>query len=162
MKNSSTWTWVAVAAIVVFGVWLLMRGPAATTQAPGTYNAAGSATPAPDSMSATNSGTHTSTTGAKPVVTTAGFASVSSTTAVVVGTVIPNGARTTYWFEYGPTMSYGSFADTMSANAGYKEVGAAAYITGLKPNTEYYFRIGAENAYGRTYGTQYKFITASK
>ncbi len=100
--------------------------------------------------------------GGKPIVTTAGFASVSSTTAVVVGTVIPNGAATTYWFEYGPDMKYGSIADAVSAAPSYKEIGAAAYITGLKPNTEYYFRIGAKNAYGTTYGGQYKLITKNQ
>ncbi|MHB1163392.1 MAG: fibronectin type III domain-containing protein [Minisyncoccota bacterium] len=159
MKNSSIWIWVGVIVLVVLGAWFLMSNTA-TTQAPGTtYN--GTSTTTLDTTATTN-GTDTAATGAKPVVTTAGFASVSSTTAVVVGTVIPNGAPTTYWFEYGPTMSYGSSADSRSAEASYTKVGAAAYITGLKPNTEYYFRIGAKNAYGETYGSQYKFITATK
>ncbi len=159
MKNSSIWIWVGIVIIVVLGAWFLMS-PAETTQAPGTYNATSSTTP--ELTGTANTGSGNSATGAKPVVTTAGFASVSSTTAVVVGTVIPNGAPTTYWFEYGPTMSYGSSADARSAEASYKQIGAAAYITGLKPNTEYYFRIAAKNAYGETYGSQYKFITAAK
>lgn len=100
--------------------------------------------------------------GARPVVETTGFASVSSTTAVVVGTVNPRGAATTYWFEYGPTTNFGQVAETTAVGAGSRVAGAAAYITGLKPNTQYYFRVGAQNAHGRVYGAVYSFITAAK
>ena len=100
--------------------------------------------------------------GAKPVVITTGFASVSSTTAIVVGTINPNGVQTTYWFEYGPTLSLGFSLNKVTAVSGQKQLGAAAYITGLKPSTPYYFRIGAKNAYGTVYGSPYSFITTSK
>ena len=100
--------------------------------------------------------------GARPVVQTTGFASVASTTAVVVGAVNPRGAATTYWFEYGPTISFGQIAETSTAGSGSTLVGAGAYLTGLKPNTQYYFRVGAQNAHGRVYGAVYSFITAAK
>lgn len=102
------------------------------------------------------------TSGRAPVVKTIGFASVSSTTAVVVGSVIPENSETTYWFEYGTSLNFGRVVDAQSVKGGMKEVGAAGYITGFKPGTEYYFRIAAENAYGRVFGGPYKFITAAK
>lgn len=160
-QNSSVWIGALVLIIVIAGVIFFVNQSSTSTYSPNT-NTTTVGTTTTTTNGTDTSGSGTSTTGAKPIVTTAGFASVSSTTAVVVGTVIPNGASTTYWFEYGPTMSYGSSADIMSTGAGYRQVGAAAYITGLKPNTEYYFRIGANNAYGRIYGAQYKFITTSK
>lgn len=99
--------------------------------------------------------------GRLPIAKTVGFSSVSSTTAVVAGTVVPRGAPTTYWFEYGSSPNFGQTVDARSAGAGLLELGAAGYLTGLKPATEYYFRIAAQNAYGRVYGGVYKFITES-
>jgi hypothetical protein len=146
--------WIVGAIIVVgIGYVLLMQGPAA---APTTTDT----TPVTDTGD--TGGTTVGTTAGKPVVTTTEFASVSSTTAVVVGTVIPNGAETTYWFEYGPTLSFGLAANVIHVSASYKVLGAAAYITGLKPSSTYYFRIGAKNAYGTVYGGPYNFITAAK
>jgi len=150
-KNYALWI---VGAIVVIGIgYVLMQGgtPSAGTPAPGvTDTTAGGATET------------TPRSGAKPIVTTIGFASVSTTTAVVVGTVIPGGVQTTYWFEYGPTPSLGFKEETESASASWKQLGAAAYITGLKPGTQYYFRLGAKNAYGTVYGAPYNFITEAK
>lgn len=152
MKQQTAWIW-GLIIVIIAGI-LLYNFYTPSTPSPATDTTATST----DTSGGTNNGT-TAMTGAKPVVNTTGFASVSSTTAVVVGTVIPNGAATTYWFEYGTTMNYGSSVDAMSAPASYKELGAAGYLTGLEPSTEYYFRIGARNAYGTTYSGQYKFIT---
>ena len=59
-------------------------------------------------------------------------------------------------------MSYGSTTDAVVAAAGWKPLGAAGYITGLKPATQYYFRLAAKNTYGTTFGSVYSFITAAK
>ena len=147
-KNYVLWLGGIVLIIIIVAL-LSMQGPTAATTAPGgTTETTG--TPA------------TGGSGSKPTAVTSGFASVSTTTAVVVGTTNPDGAKTTYWFEYGTTMSYGSTTDAVVAAAGWKPLGAAAYITGLKPATQYYFRLGAKNAYGTAYGSVYSFITATK
>ena len=155
MKKSSRWIW-GLIIIIVVGVLIYAFHKPITVSNTGDMTASST-----DNASNLNQAKnqYSGAKGAAPRVTAAGFASVSSTTAVVVGTVIPNGAATTYWFEYGTTMNYGSSVDAMTAPASYKELGAAGYITGLKPNTEYYFRIGARNAYGTVYSGQYKFIT---
>jgi|GEM_PF-5517073 len=97
-----------------------------------------------------------------PIVTTIGFASVSSTTAAVVGTVIPGDASTTYWFEYGTTLAFGSKAQASTYQATNNEIGTSGNITGLTPNTQYYFRAGAKNKYGTVYSGVYSFITLPK
>lgn len=63
----------------------------------------------------------------------------------------PNGAATTYHFEYGTTMSLGSNTATKSAGensewAEYKEIP----LLGLNPYAYYYFRLSATNKYGTT------------
>ena len=97
-----------------------------------------------------------------PIVTTIGFASVSSTTAAVVGTVIPGDASTTYWFEYGTTLAFGSKAQASTHQATNNEIGTSGNITGLTRNTQYYFRAGAKNKYGTVYSGVYSFITLPK
>src|SRR5215204_3828190 len=44
----------------------------------------------------------------KPVVTTGAAADVGQQTVTLTGTVDPNGAPTTYYFQYGPTRVYGA------------------------------------------------------
>jgi phosphodiesterase/alkaline phosphatase D-like protein len=78
----------------------------------------------------------------------------------VLGTVNPKGVKTTYWFEYGPSISFGSSTGVVTVAAGSEAVSATANLTGLKPSTSYYFRIGAKNAYGVSYSGLYSFITS--
>ena len=152
MNNNNTVWIVGAIIVVVIGIVFFMRSPDA------------SLTPASDvtDTASTNGTPNAVTGGAKPVVTATAFASVSSTTAVVVGTITPRGASTTYWFEYGPTASYGFYVNKATVDAGVEPIGVAAYITGLKPSTSYYFRLGAKNAYGTVYDGPYRFITAAK
>lgn len=150
-KNYTLWIVGAIAVIVV-GFMLFNQSPTLT---PTTSDA----TDTIDTDGTQSTGTKNA---GMPVVVTTGFASVSSTTAVVVGTVNPKGAQTTYWFEYGPTLSLGFSVNATVIPAGRTDLGAAAYIIGLTPNTTYYFRLGAKNAYGTVYGSSYNFITAAK
>jgi hypothetical protein len=155
-QNAVFWVAVIVIIAALGGVLYLTRDTQSNTYSPTTTNTATSTV-----ASTTTKSTGTNATGGKPIVVTSEFASVSSTTAVVAGTVMPNGVNTTYWFQYGSTMSYGSYGATVTATGSYKTLGAAGYLTGLKPHTSYYFRITAKNAYGQVYGTQYNFTTAA-
>jgi hypothetical protein len=56
--------------------------------------------------------------GAAPTVTTGTASSVTSTTATISGTVNPNGAATTYQFQYGTTTGYGSVSPGSATSAG--------------------------------------------
>ncbi|MHB8458363.1 MAG: hypothetical protein ACYDBS_11860, partial [Acidimicrobiales bacterium] len=58
------------------------------------------------------------TTQAPPSVVTQAATSVTATQATLNGTVNPNGAATTYQFQYGTTTSYGSVSPASPASAG--------------------------------------------
>lgn len=94
MKNQSG-IWIGGGVILVAAVILLfVFSSPAPTPANTTANG-GSATSTQTNTPSQNTGS-TGSVGIKPVVVTTGFASVTSTTAVVVGTVVPESSETTY------------------------------------------------------------------
>lgn len=78
----------------------------------------------------------------------------TDTTAVVTGTVNPNGANTTYWYEYGVGTSLGKQTAKQTVGSGRVAILAPGYITGLTKSTTYYYRLVAENQYGKSTGSQ--------
>ncbi len=66
-----------------------------------------------------------------PKVVTSPSTVTSDTTAIVTGSVVPNGTFTTYWYEYGTTASYGSKTTNQLIGSGYASIAAPGYITGL-------------------------------
>jgi len=66
------------------------------------------------------------------------------------GTVNPEGIATKYKFEYGTTALYGQSvpASPEAIGSGVGDVEVSQPISGLKANTNYYFRIVAESAAG--------------
>jgi phosphodiesterase/alkaline phosphatase D-like protein len=99
----------------------------------------------------------------RPTVVTGSPSGIGQSTATVNGTVNPNGQSTTYHFEYGTTMSYGTNAPISDASAGAS--GAAqsesAALSGLLPNTTYHYRLVAVNATGTTQGLDQTFTTTA-
>lgn len=94
-----------------------------------------------------------------PVVSTNSQIAPSGNSAVVSGTVSPNGAMTSYWYEYGLIPSDTSKTASQNIGSGYVTRSAPGYITGLNPDTKYFFRLVAENSLGQVKGTQYAFQT---
>src|SRR3989344_5001916 len=94
-----------------------------------------------------------------PTVVTSSSVSPSDTTAIVTGSVNPKGAFTAYWYEYGKTPSLGSKTVNQNMGSGFAAVPAPAYITDLSKSTTYYFKLVAENQYGKVSGNQYTFQT---
>lgn len=92
--------------------------------------------------------------GSKPDVTTNATVAPTDTTAVVTGTVNPKGSLTSYWYEYGTTANYGQSTGKQSVGSGNTAIQTPGYITGLTKNTTYYFRLVAENQFGRVNGAQ--------
>ncbi|MGH2918320.1 MAG: hypothetical protein ACRDLS_06945 [Solirubrobacteraceae bacterium] len=95
----------------------------------------------------------------KPTVTTGGATKITSTTARIVGTIIPNGAKTTYRFHYGTSTLYGTSTPIKVAGSGTTKVTVRADITGLAPNTRYHYRLVARNSKGTTNGADRNFKT---
>jgi hypothetical protein len=82
-------------------------------------------------------------------------------TATLHGRVGPNGAATTYHFEYGLTTAYGqrSPAADASAGAGTSLTAVSAALTGLKPLTTYHYRVDAVSAGGAVQSGDQTFRT---
>ncbi len=94
-----------------------------------------------------------------PYATTDTMVSTTSSTAVVSGQANPNGSGTSYWFEYGETTSMGNRTSMQAIGSGFSNISAPGFITGLKTNTLYYFRLSTKNSFATVNGTQYTFRT---
>jgi hypothetical protein len=96
-----------------------------------------------------------------PAVTTGAASGVTSTAATLNGTVNPEGAATTYQFQYGTSTSYGSVtpASPASAGSGSSAVSESAALSGLSASTTYDYRLVATSATGTTNGSNQTFTT---
>jgi hypothetical protein len=95
-----------------------------------------------------------------PTVLTGAASAVKQTTATLEATVNPNGEEiTSCEFEYGTTEAGETSVPCSSLPAGTSAVGVSASVTGLSPNTSYYFRISATNAGGKSEGSEQTFRT---
>jgi hypothetical protein len=77
---------------------------------------------------------------------------VGPTSALVNGTVNPEGQATTYYFQYGTTTAYGLQSSPTNAGSGTGNVAVHSTLTGLSTGTTYHYRLAAQNAAGTSYG----------
>ena len=138
-----------LALIVIGGIVYYAFGRNATTEP----------TPTPTTPTTPVVTTPTVRTAGLPVVSTDAQTHVSNTTAIVTGLVNPNGAQTTYWYEYGRTTSFGSQTPAQSIGSGFSTISAPGYIIELAPSTTYFFRLSAKNSFGTVSGAMYNFTT---
>jgi hypothetical protein len=96
-----------------------------------------------------------------PSAATGAADAVTDQSATLSGSVGPNGAPTTYSFEYGPTTAYGSSSPASGAGNGTSTVSAGATVSGLTPTTTYHYRVVATNAAGVVAGNDRTFTTAA-
>jgi uncharacterized protein (TIGR02145 family) len=88
--------------------------------------------------------------------------SVSTTFALLNGTVNANNSSTTVIFEYGTSTSYGQTATAaQSPVTGSSVTAVNAGLTTLSQGTTYHFRIRAESSAGTIYSSDKTFITAA-
>ncbi|MBV9413654.1 MAG: hypothetical protein JO363_01635, partial [Solirubrobacterales bacterium] len=87
--------------------------------------------------------------------------SVTADAAQLQGGIYPNGADTTYWWEYGTTTSYGQQSPAKDIGAGTAALAVADTLTGLQQSTTYHYRLVAENSFGTQYGYDYTLKTAA-
>ena len=97
-----------------------------------------------------------------PSVTTGDASSIGQTGATLNGTVNPNGAATSYHFEWGTASgSWPNSTTSASAGSGTSGVPKSSAISGLSAHTTYYFRLCATNTYGSPCGAEKSFTTTS-
>jgi hypothetical protein len=99
---------------------------------------------------------------APPTVTTQAPDSITTSSAVVNGTVNPNGAATTYHVDYGTTSSYGLSTPESSAISGSTPVAVKVTLSKLTQNTTYHYQLVATNAAGTARGGDHSLHTAQK
>jgi phosphodiesterase/alkaline phosphatase D-like protein len=162
MKN----IWIGVLIIVVLGLGIYaitksdVPAPADTTVNTDTGT---------DTNTNTNTNTGTDNTGSTgtqidvtpraPEAVTSSNVNVTSTNAFVTGQVKPDGANTSYWFEYGTTSSLGQKTVERTIGGGFVQLNTPENITGLKSNTTYYYRVAAKNSFGTVSGNTLTFTT---
>ena len=98
-----------------------------------------------------------------PTVTTEAASGVGPTSAALNATVNPNGYKTNYQFEYGPTTSYGKKVPLWMkvAGSGSEGVEVSELVKGLRSGSEFHFRVVASNAAGSVTGADQTFSTQS-
>ena len=95
-----------------------------------------------------------------PTVTTGGVANVTSNSALLKGTVNPQGKETAYYFQIGTTKAYGSSTPAVNVGAGTSTLSVAQQATSLAGFTTYHYRIVAVSAGGTSVGRDQSFTTA--
>ena len=93
-----------------------------------------------------------------PEANTGLASTVYATSAVLNGTVSPNGLTTTYYFEYGTTTAYGLVTASWTTDA---DASVSETVGGLSAETTYHYRLVATNSSGTSYGPDRSFQTAS-
>lgn len=125
---------------------------AVSTAVPVALLAAATSGPAAATAATGVTGTTGPTAHSAPTVVTGSPSNVGRSSAVLNGTVNPNGQSTTYFFQYGTTTAYGLQTNPGHAGNGNSVVAVHSNITGLTPGTTYHYRLVAQNATGISNG----------
>jgi hypothetical protein len=96
---------------------------------------------------------------AKPAATTGSATRLTFNSVHLNGSVDPNKQQTTYYFQYGTTIAFGSQTATVPVGNGANPVHAATDLTGLAPATKYFYRVVAHNNSGTALGKRRSFTT---
>jgi hypothetical protein len=94
-----------------------------------------------------------------PSAETGAATGITLHTAMLHGTVNPNGAETTYYFRYGRTPPFTQTTPVQSAGAGTADVAVAAPVSDLTWGRTYQYRLVAENPNGLAAGATREFQT---
>jgi len=91
-----------------------------------------------------------------PTVTTVPMSGATSGSATLNGAVIPNGAVSAAWFEYGTDTNYG-YATPSTLVSTSHAMALNVTVNGLVSGTTYHYRLVASNSAGITTGGDMTF-----
>ena len=94
-----------------------------------------------------------------PDVSTKTPAKVTGTTATLKGTIDGDGKPASYHFELGESEAYSGVSTPAHQTTGGSEEKVQSAVSGLKPDTRYFFRLVAENQNGTSCGVGRWFTT---
>ena len=154
MRNNTLFTWGIVAVILIIG--LLVYSDQIKLAIGNPPNATSTTATSTTVIKDLPPVVHTAS---APTVITNSGSNPTDTTVIVSGYVTPNGTFTNYWYEYGTTQNLGYKTQNQSVGSGYVNTSAPGYITGLSKDTIYFFRLVAENQYGKIAGIVYSLQT---
>jgi hypothetical protein len=95
----------------------------------------------------------------RPVVKTGAAGAVTFQSASLAGTVNPGGLPTTYFFQYGPTTSYGGQTVPAGLAGATRALAVASPVAGLLPVHKYHYRLVGVNTLGTAVGADATFTT---
>ena len=98
--------------------------------------------------------------GTAPAATTNGASSITRTSATVSAEINPHSSPTTYWIEYGTSNNFGQISSFQAAGSGASTLTESVALSGLNPQTKYFFRVFAQNQYGTVNGSTQSFTTS--
>jgi subtilisin len=98
---------------------------------------------------------------APPVIVNSGAAAVTLISAQLNATVNPNGLSTAVNFQWGTTTAYGRATSYQITDTRSTAIPVSVPVTGLTPNTTYYYRVLASNASGSASPVTGSFTTLS-
>lgn len=100
--------------------------------------------------------------GALSSVTTGGINGITETSVNVLGEVNPQGTSASFSFDYGLTTSLGQNKVAVpTSGSGNTNISVSAFLTGLSPNTQYFYRLKSTNVSGDALGDIKTFTTVS-
>jgi hypothetical protein len=95
----------------------------------------------------------------RPGAQTGGATNITEQSATLKASINPNGKPTQFFFEYGQTQNYGQHSPTQGAGSQNRTMQVGQNVGGLKPNTQYHYRVVATNADGTRVGRDRKVTT---
>ncbi len=149
--NKNTYIIVAVLAVLLVGGFMYMKNKSQNDAASQTQNEPVAPTTTPDDAGA-----------GKPEVTVNTNALATNSTVVLNGSVNPNGATTTFWYDYGEGANLVSSSTGYSIGSGFVAISAPSYIEGLKANTTYRYQLVAKNKFGTVKSDVFSFKTTTE
>ncbi len=114
---------------------------------------------AANSAGTTSGHDRTFSTAGAPAARTGAAQEVTGFTAKPTGTVDARGRRTTWYFEYGPSLYYGFKTSAKSGGSSFGAKGVSAAVSGLRPSVTYHYRLVAVNDQGTSRGADATFTT---